>query len=141
MAAKTSFSKEDFTGLLAGYDLGEYQDHKPFEHGADQTNIQVITTKGTYAFRYYEKRSVDYVLFEIDLLHYLVKHSYSCAESIKNKQGDYSGMYNQKPFAFFTFLEGTHTDNAGNFKDAARAISKLHTITEGYKPNHAGMFS
>ena len=63
MAAKTPFAKEELIRLLADYDLGQYQDHKPFEQGDDQTNILVVTTKGKYAFRYYEKRSVNYVLF------------------------------------------------------------------------------
>ncbi|GHO63025.1 hypothetical protein KSC_019170 [Ktedonobacter sp. SOSP1-52] len=138
MTAKTSFTKEELIRLLADYNLGQYQDHKPFEQGADQTNILVVTTKGKYAFRYYEKRSVNYVLFEIDLLQYLAKHSYPCPAPLKNGQGGYMGMYNHKPFAFFAFLEGEHNNNdEDNFKEAARVIGKLHTITRDYKPSHA----
>lgn len=137
MIAKTPFAKEELISLLADYDLGQYQDHKPFEQGADQTNILVVTTKGKYAFRYYEKRSANYVLFEIDLLQYLARHSYPCPGPLKNGQGGYMGVYNHKPFAFFAFLEGEHTNDEDNFKEAARVIGKLHTITRSYEPNHA----
>jgi homoserine kinase type II len=137
MGAKTPFAKEELIGLLADYDLGYYQDHQPFEQGGDQTNICVRTTTGKYAFRYYEKRSVNYVLFEIDLLQYLARHTYPCPVPLQNGRGGYLGMYHHKPFAFFTFLEGEHTNDEGNEKEAAKAIGTLHTRTRGYEPGHA----
>lgn len=137
MGAQTLFTKEELRRLLANYNLGQYQNHQPFEQGADQTNMLVMTTTGKYAFRYYEKRSLNYVLFEIDLLQYLVRCSYPCPAPLKNIQGGYLGVYHHKPFAFFTFLEGEHTNDKGNVKEAAKMIGQLHTLTRGYEPSHA----
>lgn len=137
MGAKTPFTKEELRRLLANYTLGHYQNHQPFEQGADQTNLLVITTTGQYAFRYYEKRSMNYVLFEIDLLHYLARCSYPCPAPLKNMQGSSLGVYHHKPFAFFTLLEGEHADGEDHMQEAAHMIGHLHTITKSYKPGHA----
>jgi homoserine kinase type II len=83
MAVKTLFSEAELKEILSNYDLGEYVSSKGFDHGADQTNIQVTTSKGAYAFRYYEKRPEDYVRFEIDLLHFLGDNSYPCPAPIQ----------------------------------------------------------
>lgn len=137
MVAKTPFTKAEIIDLLAHYDLGTYQDHTPFARGADQTNFLVVTTSGRYAFRYYEKRSLDYVLFEIDLLRYLANQSYPSPAPLQNQQGEYVGVYHQKPFALFTYLEGEHSDDTGNVGEVAKAIAQLHRITAGYRPTHA----
>jgi len=112
MAVKTPFSKDELVNLLDEYDLGDYEDHKPFDRGGDQTNYLVETTKGKYVFRYYEKRSMDYVLFEMELLHYLTRNSYPCPAPIKNERGEYAGSYREKPYALFTFIEGEHKNDA-----------------------------
>jgi homoserine kinase type II len=137
MGAKTYFTREELADLLVDYRLGEYLHHHPFEHGGDQTNILVVTTKGKCVFRYYEKRSFDYVLFEIDLLRYLTAHSFPCPAPIKSEHDRYVGVYNGKPFSFFAFLPGEHSDDADHYQRVAEVIGKLHTLTDGYKPSHA----
>src|SRR5437868_2489400 len=114
MAMKTPFSAEELTALLACYDLGEFRSFEPFEHGEDQTNLLLVTTRDRYAFRYYEKRSADYVSFEIDLLQHLAQLSYPSPAPVPMKSGDFIGEYNEKPFALFQFLEGEHSNDATN---------------------------
>jgi homoserine kinase type II len=97
MAVKTPFSAEELRTILSDYELGEYLDSPGFEHGADQTNILLITSKGRCAFRYYEKRSVEYVLFEIDLLHFLGSNQYPCPVPIPRRDGSFIGAYKAKP--------------------------------------------
>lgn len=134
MAVKTPFSAEELKDILLHYEIGEYRSHTDFEKGADQTNILLVTSKGKYAFRYYEKRSSEYVSFEIDLLQCLMAGNYPCPAPIKNISGDYMGAYKAKPYALFTFLEGEHNDNDENYKEVAKSIGELHAITNGYKP-------
>lgn len=136
MVAKTQFSADELRTLLADYDLGEYITHKSFEEGSDQTNLFLETSRGKYAFRYYEKRLQDYALFEIDVLKYLAERAFSCAAPIVNKQGEYVGSYNDKPFAIFQFLEGTHSNDPDSYKQIAQAYGKLHNMTTGYIPEH-----
>lgn len=135
MAVKTNFYKEDFEVILAQYSFGDYVDFKPFETGADQTNLLLVTAKGKFVLRYYEKRSRDYVLFEIELLHFLADHSYPCAAPMKNNTGKYFGIYKDKPFALFEFLEGEHSeDNERNYLLVTEQIAELHKLTINYKP-------
>lgn len=137
MAVKTSFSAEDLQAILASYDLGDYVGSKGFDRGADQTNIQVTTSKGTYAFRYYEKRLADYVHFELDLLHFLANKSYPCPTPIQRRDGSYFSICNGKPCAMFTFLEGKHDDNADNYRLVAPALARLHILTLGHRPAYS----
>jgi Ser/Thr protein kinase RdoA (MazF antagonist) len=90
-----------------------------------------------YAFRYYEKRLLDYVLFEIDLLQYLAAQSYPCPAPLKNKESGYVGEYNSKPYAIFEFLEGEHNDDEANAKEVARAIGVLHALTIDHRPGYS----
>lgn len=134
MAIKTPFSAEELQAILSEYELGEYMEAHDFKHGADQTNFLLITTKGKYAFRYYEKRSSDYVLFEINLLHFLVSNHYPCPAPIQRHDGKFVGTYKAKSYAIFSFLEGKHDQHKDNYRLVAEVIGKLHTLTVGYKP-------
>ena len=135
MAVKTSFSKDDFTKILSGYDLGELKKFAPFKTGAVQTNLLLETTNGKFVFRYYETRHRKYALFETTILQYLNKHFYPCPAPISNIRGEFLGKYKNKPFAIFQFMDGKHRKNADP-KQIARAIGKLHKITFGYKPRY-----
>ena len=50
MAAKTDFSKDTLTEILANYSLGQYKDSKLFTTGTVQTNILLETTVGKFVF-------------------------------------------------------------------------------------------
>jgi homoserine kinase type II len=136
MTVKTHFSPDEFRAILAEYDVGEFQTSQGFEHGADHTNILLSTSTGKYAFRYYEKRSEDYVRFEIDLLHFLDDRSYPCPAPIQRRDSRYFGLHNDKPYALFTFQEGEHDDRIANYRLVAPALAWLHNLTLGHKPAH-----
>ncbi|MBX3067001.1 MAG: homoserine kinase [Anaerolineae bacterium] len=137
MAVKTEFSTQDFETILSQFDLGEYRSFKPFKHGAVQTNLLLVTTKGQFVFRYYESRSKEYALFEGELLEYMVAHSYPCPAPIRNRQGELVGVFNGKPFALFQFLEGRHSTSLTHYRQVTAAMGKLHTITLGYIPPYS----
>jgi Ser/Thr protein kinase RdoA (MazF antagonist) len=137
MAVKTAFSKQDFRAILANYDIGDLVDIKPFKLGAVQTNMQLTTTQGRFAFRYYESRPLEYALFEVHLLNYLAQHDFPCPAPISTTRGDLLGNYWGKPFALFIFIDGTHSTSPRNYKQVAAVIGKLHTITVGYQPPYS----
>jgi homoserine kinase type II len=133
MAVKTQFSADELRAVLSSYDLGEYVDSQGFDRGADQTNIRIITSQGTYAFRYYEKRPEGYVRFEIGLLHFLGDKSYPCPTPIQRKDGGYFGQHSGKIYALFSFLDGEHDDNPANYQLVAPTLAQLHNLTVGQK--------
>lgn len=137
MAVKTPFSPEVLRTILADYDLGEYQHAHGFARGADQTNILIVTSKGKYAFRYYEKRPEDYVRFEIDLLHLLGEQSYPCPAPIQRNDGSYFGIHCGKPYALFTFQAGEHDDGGDNYQLIAPVLAWLHNLILGHQPAYA----
>ncbi len=137
MAVKTSLSSKELASILASYKLGEYRTHQGFEKGSDQTNILLEATTGKYSFRYYEKRSEEYVLFEIDVLKYLAERFYLSPVPIPNKQGKFIGWFNNKPFVIFSFMQGVHSDEAHNYRKVAKEIGRLHKITIGYQPSYS----
>jgi homoserine kinase type II len=135
MAVKTSFTPDDYKELISRYDMGDYASFKPFVQGTDQTNLLLATTRREVVLRYYEKRTVDYAGFEIELLHYLGEHSYPCAVPIAKKDGRFIGTYRKKPFVLFELLPGEHSDDLENYPQVAKVIVKLHALTLGFRPN------
>jgi homoserine kinase type II len=138
MVAKTKFSKEVFEKILANYNLGQLISFKPFKDGFVQTNIFLLTTKGKFAFRYYEHRSEKYVLFEVNILHYFHDRNYPCATPIRNIHGDFIGKYNKKYFVIFNYVEGKHIKkpNKKQYHELGKYLAKLHNISQSYKPDY-----
>lgn len=134
MAVKTIFTSDDFKEILSRYNVGEFIRSKPFAEGADQTNLLLTTTLRDVVLRYYEKRTFNYVDFEVELLHYLATHAYPTAGPLANREGVYIGVYKEKPFALFEFLHGEHSDNPDNYLQVAEIYGTLHQLTINYRP-------
>ena len=76
VAVKTNFSTKEFMKIISEYDLGEFIYAKPINEGTVQTNFLLKTTQVIFVFRYYENRSRDSVLFEINSIKYLRDRNY-----------------------------------------------------------------
>jgi Ser/Thr protein kinase RdoA (MazF antagonist) len=138
MTVKTLFSQSDFISILAQYDLGTYIDSGPITQGTVQTNFLLHTTQGKFVFRYYENRSRGSVLFESHLLAYLKKHHYPCPTPFKNLRGSFIGLYRQKPYVLFEFMEGQHIDCPNNHQkqQLIQKAAELHVLTQKYRPRY-----
>lgn len=139
MSNKIQFSKENIQGILRDYNLGELIDFKPFESGHVQTNIFLKTTKGKFVLRYYENRSKEYVLFEVDILHYFYEHKYPCAMPIRNIYGNFIGNFKEKYYAVFKYVGGKHIKKPNETKkiEIVKYLARLHKISKGYKPRYS----
>jgi homoserine kinase type II len=139
MSVNSVFFANDFTEVLSNYDLGEYQSSQPFSKGTVQTNLLVTTTKGSFAFRHYKNRTKESALFETNLIHYLKKKNYPCPAPIKDKKGKFVGIYKQKPFAFFEFIEGQHIENPNDSqkKQLIQKAAELQIVTRFYKATYS----
>src|SRR5262249_8678098 len=136
MAAKTEFSKDELVAILSNYNLGEYKDAQSLAIGTVQTNFLLQTTKGKFVFRYYENRSKDSVLFESDLIKYLRGKNYPCPMPISNNRGRSVGLYNQKSYIIFEFMEGQHVENPTKEQNRQliQRVAELHNLTRNYRP-------
>ncbi len=136
MAVKTIFSKVDFGKILTEYDLGEFVSAMPFTAGTVQTNYRLQTTKGEFAFRYYEKRAKKAILFEIDLIRHLRANKYPCPALYINKRGKYVGTYKRKPYVIFEYVLGEHLEQLDEQQNSelVQKVAELHIITNNYQP-------
>ena len=138
MAVKTPFSPHDFVTILSHYELGTFIRSEPVTQGAVQTNYFVDTTQGKFVFRYYENRSRKSVLFESHLLTYLKKHDYPCPAPFRNRQGSCVGVYHNKPYVFFEFIEGRHIDHPDDHhkQQLIQKAAELQNLTRMYRPRY-----
>ena len=138
MAVKTAFTKGALQRIISAYDLGDLSGFKPITRGTVETNILLNTSKGKCVFRYYENRSKGAVLFESSLIGHLKNRHYPCPGMLKDKHGEYVGMYKGKPFAIFEFAEGKHVEHPTDKqrKQLITKVAELHKITRGYRPAH-----
>ncbi|GHO84806.1 homoserine kinase [Dictyobacter formicarum] len=136
MAVKTTFSAQEFREILSYYNLGEYQGFTPISHGSVQTNFFLQTTQGRFVFRYYENRSIGSVLFESHLIQYLKGQQYPCPALLLNRQGEAVGIYREKPYIIFEFIEGQHLEYPDEMqkRQFIQEVAQLQNITRDYQP-------
>src|SRR3989344_2234176 len=136
MTVKTNLSKGIITNIFSNYDLGDLLDFQPISKGTVQTNYLVNTTESKFILRYYENRSKGSVDFECHLLNYLKSHEYPCPRVLANKQSEYVGIYNEKPYALFEFMEGENLENPTEEQQnqLIEQIANLQNLTKDYIP-------
>ncbi len=136
MTVKTNFTQNDFINLLSNYNLGEYKNSKPIIYGTVQTNYFLQTTIGKFVFRYYENREKESVVFESNLINYLRGKNYPCPSPIKNRHGKFVGMYKNKPYVVFEFIDGYSIKNPNEEQNnqLIKKVAQLQNITKNYRP-------
>ena len=135
MVVKTQFTQDDFVKILSQYDLGTYIRSAALQQGTVQTTFFIQTDQGKFVFRYYENRSKESVLFERDLLIYLTERRYPCPTPFKNRQGAYVGMFDDKPYVIFEFMEGRHIEhpNIHHRQQIIQKVAELQTLTMNFR--------
>jgi len=140
MAVKTKITKKIFQDLLKNYDLGSYINSKPVKEGTVQTNYFLQTTKEKLIFRYYENRSMGSVKFESHLVKYLKNNKYPCPDVYLDKKGKLAGLYKQKPYVLFEFVEGEHLENPTEVQESQliKKVAELQKLTRNYRSPYEG---
>lgn len=138
MAVKTNISKNELIQLLSDYELGEYQDSKPFRKGTVQTTLFLQTTRGKFVLKYYENRTPESVRFESHLTRFLSNRGFPCPAPLRNRYGQFVGQYNGKPYIFFEYMEGQHVQEPGpeQKRQLIEKVAELHTLTANYEAEY-----
>lgn len=134
MAAKTHLSSEDFSEILSQYAIGHYRHSAPISQGAVQTNYLLETDQKRLVLRLYECRSWESVCFESELLTFLEERAYPSPHQIRNCKGESIGLFQEKPFVLFEWIEGQTVENPtfAQWKQLIPKAAELHTLTQGY---------
>lgn len=134
MPVKTNLTNKDLTKIITSYNFGEFKGAEAFTHGSVQTNIFLKTSKGKFVLRYYNNRPEKSTLFELNLLKYLKAHKFPCALPIKNNQGKFIGLYKNRPFVVFEYIEGEHIKNPKQKQQLVQKVAEMQNILKKYKP-------
>jgi len=145
MAVIADFSAPRLSRLLGHYDVGELVSFGGLPEGDMQTNLWVETTRGRFAFRYYEDRHWPRARAEAEaeILVYLSEARFPCPAPIPRKGGGYVGTHHGRPYSLFTFLDGEHVDplSLAQVEQVAEMVADLHLITEGYRPRRTARWN
>lgn len=139
MTENLKFTEKELAEILSNYDLGEYVDSEELTGGTVQTNILLKTAKDKFVFRYYKmNRSKNSVLFEANLTKYLKDRNFPCPAVFANKNGELVGIYSEKSYVIFEFIEGQHLENpnADQQRQLVEKVAELHNITKNYRPSY-----
>ncbi|MEK7474422.1 MAG: homoserine kinase [Candidatus Coatesbacteria bacterium] len=136
MARKTTITKDEFAAILSAYDLGTLRSFRPIAAGTVETNVLLKTERGRCVFRYYENRNREMALFETHLIRFLKARHYPCPAVLKDRRGQYVGIFRRKPFAIFEFAEGRHVAHPSSRqrRQLIEKVAELHKTTRGYRP-------
>jgi Ser/Thr protein kinase RdoA (MazF antagonist) len=105
--------------------------------GSVQSNLLLHTVQGKWVLRYYKRdRSFNAVLFEVNLIAYLGRKGYPCPAVVRDSHGKLAGLYRDKAYALFEFLEGKYVESptAAQKRQVIRYVAELHNLTRRYRP-------
>jgi homoserine kinase type II len=139
MAVKTNISKNELIVILSGYSLGTLLEFRPISEGTVQTNYHVKTSNTEAVLRYYENRSMESVRFEANLIRYLYDKGFPCPAPLMNKHGRFIGIFQNKPYVLFEFVDGVHISNLNETQRSQliEQVARLHSLTKSHHPEYA----
>lgn len=129
----------DVESILSHYDIGGFEHVEALTAGTVQTNLLLHTTRGKFVLRYYrQNRSFNSVIFETNLVTYLKRKHYPCPAVVRNFQGKLVGLYKNKPYAMFEFLEGVHVEHPNDLQQQQliQHVAILQDVTKNYRPSY-----
>ena len=107
MAVYSPITKKELGAFLQQYDLGSLIRYEAILEGIENTNYKIETSKNIYILTIFEKRvNPNDLPFFINLKNHLTKKKFVCPQPIKNKNGDYINLLNNKHCVIISFLEG-----------------------------------
>jgi homoserine kinase type II len=130
----------DVDPILSHYDIGGLEHIEALTAGTVQTNLLLHTPQGKYVLRYYrQNRSFNSVVFEANLITYLKRKHYPCPAVVRNKHGKLVGLYKDKPYALFEFLDGVHIEHPNELQQQQliKHVALLQNMTKSYRPTYA----
>lgn len=137
MAVKTKLEKHEIEKMLSRYNLGILHSFTGIHTGTVETNYQIETSSGKYILRFYEGRSIEQVMFEKDLIDFLVRQNFPCPKIIPSV-GDQIYTWHGKPYLMFEFVLGEHLEHYSpeQQKQVLETAAKLNKLTSGQQFTH-----
>ncbi|MGB3738134.1 MAG: homoserine kinase [Pontixanthobacter sp.] len=135
MAVYTHLTADDFTALIAHYDVGTLISAKGIAEGVSNSNWLIETTQGRYILTMYERRlDIADLPFFLNLLDHLAAHGCPVPATIHDRQGAAYRMVDGKAVALIEFLPGVSIErpNPRQAYAVGRALAELHLEAAGF---------
>jgi homoserine kinase type II len=131
-------NKKQIQQIINAYDLGKLVSYKPTVYGLANDNCIVKTDRGKYIFRCFnEHRRVEEVLYEIDLLNYLVKKKFPYKVPLPLKTQNGSSILADK-YLVYAFIQGVNKTqfSTAQVKELAKMVAVYHKTILAFKSKY-----
>lgn len=135
MAVYSPISKEELTTFLNQYNIGSLIRFEGILEGIENTNYKLETSENNYILTIFEKRVNPADLpFFINLKNHLAKKKFACPKPIKNNDGKYINLLNNKHCVIISFLKGKKTSKIKNnhCKQVGKMLGILHQDSKDF---------
>jgi len=136
MAVFTKINNKDILLLSQKFNLGEIIKFQGIKQGIENTNYLLKTYNKNYILTIFEKRVQKKDLpFFMKLMDKLNQQKINCPKPIKDKNGKYLALIQNKPACIVTFLQGRDKKNLNNKNcyEVGKNIGKLHKVSNKIK--------
>ncbi|MFT4325940.1 MAG: phosphotransferase [Candidatus Woesearchaeota archaeon] len=137
MGIKTKLSLQEINSILQSYDIGKCVDFSIFKTGVVHSNYKIVTTKGTFVLRIFERRTKQEIMIEMQTLKILEKDFLYAPNIIYTKQKKSLVDYKNKLVGIFSYLKGKHIDakkaTPEQIYSLGKRVAEMHTILEHQK--------
>lgn len=139
MGARTKITTEQINNLIKDTNIVLTKIDKTIDGISDSTYIGYDSNQTKYIFKIYEFASVNEVVNEINILNTF--NNLPTPKAITNK--DNIQIFENKPVALFTFLEGQSSINItlDQVNEIGLFLGKLHSFTQNIKSVNKNIYS
>jgi len=106
MAVFTPLTREEISGLLGHYTLGEMQAYEGISAGIENTNYFVDTPRGRYVLTLFERLNFKQLPFYLELMRHFAQRELPVPDPQENRAGSLMSELKGKPCAIVSRING-----------------------------------
>ena len=117
--------------MVATYDIGEVKNFVRMQRGFVNHNYKLTTSKGYYLLKIYLKKTLESILYELNVLDKLVEIDFPIARAIEDVNGERIIYLNTVFAVIYEFIEGEEPSlTCDNIEEVAPFIARLNLIED-----------
>jgi homoserine kinase type II len=136
MAVYSLVSEKELKKFLLQYNIGSLVKFKGILEGIENTNYKLETSESSYILTIFEKRvNPSDLPFFINLKNHLEKKKFSCPKPIKDNEGKYISLINNKHCIITSFLNGKKISkvNDNHCQQVGKMLALFHQKSGDFK--------
>jgi len=135
MSVYTNVLPHELDEFLENYALGQLQQFAGISDGIENTNYFVTTSKGQYVLTLFEELTLEELPYFLELMATLAEANIPTAHPVKDNEGSYLRVLNDKPAALVKRLNGASIDIPNENQCSAIGINmaRMHLVSKEFK--------